>query len=96
MSNLDLRFECRDLDREVSIREYLRELLSALWHDGECFSGKRPFGNSGWEYDLYLPLIVAGVIGGNLDEDGYIHDVDASAGHKVIAELIREMCGVTT
>lgn len=95
MSNLDLRFECGDLDREVSIREYLCELLSTLWKEGESFSGKRPFGNSGWDYDLFEPLIRAGVINGSLDPDGGINEVDDEAGYKEIHNLIREMCGVS-
>ena len=35
-----------DADAE-NIGEYLKALLSAVWHEGESFSGKRPFGNSG-------------------------------------------------
>lgn len=33
-------------------KEYLRQLLIAVVKEGECFSGKRPFGNSGWGYAL--------------------------------------------
>lgn len=95
MSNLDLRFECYELDRVASIREYLHALLTELWREGEGFSGKRPFGNSGWEYDLYKPLIVAGVIKGSLDIDGYIADVDTKAGNAEVFRLIDELCGVS-
>jgi hypothetical protein len=95
VSNLDLRFFCNDFDREVSIREYLHALLDRLWDEGESFSGKRPFGNSGWEYDLYKPLIVAGVIKGSLDIDGYIADVDTAAGNAEVFRLIGELCGVS-
>ena len=35
-----------------SIRGYLKTLLTTLMAEGEGFSGKRPFGNSGWEYEL--------------------------------------------
>lgn len=35
-----------------TVKEYLVELLSTLWNEGEGFSGKRPFGTSGWEYEL--------------------------------------------
>jgi hypothetical protein len=94
MSHLELRFHCDDLHREVSIREYLHELLTELWREGEGFSGKRPFGNSGWEYDLYKPLIQAGVVPGSIDEDGYINDVDAPFANAVVFRLISEMCGV--
>jgi hypothetical protein len=43
-----------------TVRDYLKGLLQNLWIEGEGFSGKRPFGNSGWEYDLYQPLIAVG------------------------------------
>ena len=40
----------------ATVREYLVTLLSVLWDEGESFSGKRPLGNSGWEYELLDPL----------------------------------------
>lgn len=55
-----------------TVGDYLIKLLLTLWKEGEGFSGKRPFGNSGWEYELYSPLIKAGMVKGELDEDGYI------------------------
>lgn len=69
---LDLRFDCDDLDGEVSIREYMKALLAKLFDEGESFSGKRPFGNSGWEYDIIAPLIRAGAVKGSLDDDGLV------------------------
>lgn len=81
---------------EPTVRAYLAHLLADVWRDGEGFNGKRPFGNSSWEYDLYLPLIKAGLIRGKLDEDGYIDDVDANAANKLIHDAILAMCGVTT
>lgn len=71
----------------LTVRGYLRELLLTLWEEGEGFSGKRPFGNSGWESDLYAPLIEAGFISGELDEDGYIETVGDEAG-AFVADLI--------
>jgi hypothetical protein len=94
MNVLGLCFDSRDLGRKLSIREYLAELLLTLWDEGESFSGKRPFGNSGWEYDLFVPLIQAGLIKGELDDDGYIVEVAYSAGRSLVSGLIREMCGV--
>lgn len=40
----------------ITIGGYLQALLARLWTDGEGFSGKRPFGNSGWEDDLLEAL----------------------------------------
>jgi len=94
VSNLELEFYCDDLDRDLSIREYLSILLLTLWKEGEGFSGKRPFGNSGWDRDLYKPLVKAGVINGSLYDDGYLEDYDAEAGRAEIKRLICEMCDV--
>jgi hypothetical protein len=72
-----------------TVRGYLIALLTELWPDGEAFSGKRPFGNSGWQCDLYLPLIKAGIVAGTLDEDGYLDDFPA-ASEKRADDLITE------
>lgn len=71
-----------------TIRDYLFSLLSTLWNEKEGFSGKRPFGNGGWDYDLYIPLINAGVIVGSLDEDGCVADVDEDAAEDYVHDLI--------
>ena len=72
----------------ATVREYLFSLLSQLWIEREGFSGKRPFGNSGWDYDLIAPLIKAGYIAGKLDEDGLIVDCDFMTGRQMIANAI--------
>lgn len=64
---LDLKFNSNDLGK-TTVRLYLKELLKTLLNEGESFSGKRPFGNSGWEWDLAGPLIKAGILKGELDE----------------------------
>lgn len=84
---LDIVFSS-DAGDDLTIRDYFRVLLSTLWDEKEGFSGKRPFGNSGWEYDLYKPLIEAGAIPGKLDEDGYVEAVDRAVAHTYIADLI--------
>jgi len=48
---LSLQMPSNDADADT-VREYLKALLTALWDEGESFSGKRPLGNSGWEFDL--------------------------------------------
>jgi hypothetical protein len=65
---LDFSFKTMDLD-VTTPREYLKELLSTLLEEGESFSGKRPFGNSGWENELAYPLIKTGVIEGTIHEE---------------------------
>lgn len=47
---------------EVPLRYYLGKLLYDLWVNGESFSGKRPFGNSGWDYDIAYALCGAGLV----------------------------------
>lgn len=75
-----------------TIGEYLIKLLSTLWQEQERFSGKRPFGNSDWEYDLYVPLVKANVISGEIDEEyGDVFSLDEKAGHKIIADLIQSL-----
>ncbi len=54
----------------ATIRDYLKALLRKLWEEEEGFSGKRPFGNSGWAYDFDDALARAGKVSGTQDEDG--------------------------
>lgn len=86
---LNTSFWCDDLDEELTVRGYLRTLLQTLWDEQEGFSGKRPFGNSGWEYSLYAPLIKEGFIKGSIDEDGYVETIgDRRAAHAFVSDLI--------
>ena len=54
------------------------------------FNGKRPFGNSGWKYNVYAPLTKAGLISGSLDDDGYVESLDAkeTAAEDYVQKLI--------
>ncbi len=71
----------------VTLREYFHALLSTLWHEEEGFSGKRPFGNSGWQGDVYRPLAKAGYVTG--DEDGYVaYGEDRRVAARVVQDLI--------
>ena len=85
---LAIEFESMDLQKTLTIKEYLKALLRTLWQEGEGFSGKRPFGNSGWQYDLYTPLIQHGLVSGKLDEEGYIADIDERAAYQTVLNLI--------
>lgn len=90
-----LNFPMNDNDSGANtIRGYLVALLVVLWDEGEGFSGKRPFGNSGWEWDVFVPLINFGAISGELEEDDgytYIVNVDDAAGDKLIREAIQAL-----
>lgn len=87
---LDLPLELNDAGA-VTVREYLIQLLRRLFEEGESFSGKRPFGNSDWDYDLFIPMVKAGLIEGTLDEDGYVDDLDSIKGRELISAAIREL-----
>lgn len=84
---LDLSLGDNDADAKT-VRAYFQALLSTLWEEGEGFSGKRPFGNSGWDYDLYKPLVSAGIVPGKIGEDGDLLDFDAKAANAVIFAAI--------
>jgi hypothetical protein len=75
----------------TTIRGYLVELLKQVWIGQEGFSGKRPFGNSGWTYDLYAALGRAGHISYTADEDGYCEECDDDAGDKLITAAINAL-----
>lgn len=83
---LALPMGANDADAET-IGGYLRALLLELWTEGEGFSGKRPFGNSGWEFDLYRPLVEAGFVAGEMI-DGYAEIQDRKAADAMIAKAI--------
>lgn len=91
LAALEVRFDS-DAGDNLTVRDYLHKLLDTLWFDGEEFSGKRPFGNSGWDYELYTPLVKAKFIKGSLDSDGYIADIDDEQAAKFVFELISVMC----
>jgi len=68
---LDLPVESDATDAET-IGEYLRQLLLTLWTELDGFDGKRPFGDSNWEFDLYEALVRANVVPGKLDVYGHL------------------------
>ncbi len=85
---LKLKIGDCDAGEGLTIADYFKKLLITMWREGESFSGKRPFGNSGWEYDVYKPLIVAGVVEGSLDEYGFVETLDEPKAVELIVELI--------
>lgn len=93
LAALEVRFDS-DAGKQLTVREYLCKLLTTLWTNGECFSGKRPFGNSGWENDLLRPLISSEFIGGTLDEEGYVEDYNDQEVDDYMHSLITTMCQV--
>lgn len=84
-------------DENITFREYFQKLLITLWRDGESFSGKRPLGNSGWEYELYHPLVRAGYVEGIFSDCGeFIEDFSMNTCDKIIEEVINYLFRPTT
>lgn len=75
----------------ATIRDYLVKLLAVVWDEQEGFSGKRPFGNSGWEYEPLGALLDAGHIDGVRDEYGDIDELDETKGNSLIAAAIKAL-----
>ena len=76
----------------ATVRDYLKKLLHALWIKEECFSGKRPFGNSGWKSDVNKVLISHGLIDGEIDsEEGWINRIDRKAADDIVVSLIESL-----
>ena len=91
---LDFMWEFDEIGK-VRIRDYLSALLTTLWDQQESFSSKRPFGNGGWEHDLYAALVAAGAVDGEMDENGYVSSFAEGALAKadaIINTLIVAMC----
>lgn len=55
---------------ECTVRQYLVELSRQCWVECEGFSGKRPFGNSGWQLEVAMALADGGFVARTLDSDG--------------------------
>ena len=70
-----------------TLRDYLITLLLEVWKDNE-FTAKRPFGNSGWRYDIYKPMIQRGIVEGKLDEWGYIESLDETRAEGLVVGAI--------
>lgn len=81
----------------TTLREYFHTLLLTLWLEGEGFSGKRPFGNSGWDGDVYLALVEMKAVNGKILSDeghSYLDSCDYDKANKLVVKLIAEMCGM--
>lgn len=87
---LNLPMPTNDAEAKT-IGDYLRTLLSTLWDREESFSGKRPFGNSGWQHDIYSALIAGYAVAGTLDDEGYVLEIDTAAADACVQAAISSM-----
>lgn len=74
-----------------TVREYLLSLAKQVWIEEEGFSGKRPFGNSGWSHEVYNSLAEEGIVESEEDDWGDKVVSDIPAVDKLIVEAIRSM-----
>ena len=77
---------------KVTVVEYLKALLTELWQEEEGFSGKRPFGDSGWQFDVYKGFVAAKLIKGDIDTEGeedWLNECDGEAGLALVLEVIK-------
>jgi len=72
----------------TTIREYLVALARIMWVHGEGADGKRPFGNSDWQWNVYAALVKADLIEGSFDEHGLV-SFDEEKGDQLIADALR-------
>ena len=91
MNPFNIKISSYDFEGEITLREYFKKLLTTLWKEKEGFSGKRPFGNSGWQYDVYKALIENDLMPGILDENGYVEDIDIKKADDFIISLIKSL-----
>lgn len=76
----------------ATVRDYLIRLLALAWEHEEAFNGKRPFGNSGWQYEVYAPIVRAGLLPGAFDEyDELGGDFDYREADQLILAAINEL-----
>ena len=90
---LELVIKVETFDR-ITVANYFLALLQAVWAQGEGFSGKRPFGNSGWEYNLVSAIGVAGGFpteNEGTDEDPDLVLIDEDAAINRISILLKNV-----
>ncbi|GAA0529251.1 hypothetical protein GCM10010172_07380 [Paractinoplanes ferrugineus] len=105
MTDIDRTTARRVLDLELpdnganaeTVRDYLIALLLEVWDQEQDFSGKRPFGNSGWQHEIYAPLVRAGFTPGSFNEyDELDGEFDYRDADKLILAAIEELGRVTS
>lgn len=80
-----------DSDIGTTLREYMEDLLQVLWGEGEDFSPKRPFGESGWQWCVYEALVREGYVRGDVDSDGDVTDADTAHADQIIKDFIHKL-----
>lgn len=87
---LDLPMGENDANAET-VRGYFKALLRQILIEDEGFSGKRPFGNSGWFGDLEAALVKGKAVKGKIDEYGDVEKVDSRAALKKLLAAVEAL-----
>lgn len=74
-----------------TVGDYLITLLATVWAEKEGFSGKRPFGTSGWTLDIEGALVRAGLVKGAIDGFGLARAFDPAAVEALVGNAIRAL-----
>ncbi len=72
----------------ATVGDYLIALLAQLWQQGRGFSSSEPFGDSGWQDELYLGLARAGLVEGEISDGHELDNLDESGAYLLIATAI--------
>jgi len=84
----DFEFYSNDFCKKMRVSDYLKRLLCLVIDEVENFNGKRPFGNSGWLYDIYSDMIKLKLVDGKMDDHGYVEELDCKKADELLMELI--------
>jgi hypothetical protein len=76
---------------QSTIRGYLIALLVELWHEKDCFSGKRPFGEKHWDYEITLALVKGGFLEGVWDDHSCLVRADRQEINMLVLAAINEL-----
>jgi len=71
-----------------TLGEYLLKLLLTLWDEKEGFSGKKPFGNSDWSFEIYQAMQDAKLL--DPDSDGDLSDKEIAIADKMLAKALKQ------
>ena len=89
----EIEFESREMGTEVTIKQWLQELLCRVWVEQDDFSGKKAFGDSNWSWDIYETLYTNRIIDGSMNEyEGLdLTRVQFEIADKIILDIIVEV-----
>lgn len=95
-----LALEIENYPEPCSLRGFLQNLLLKIVEEEESFNGKRPFGDSGWLWGIWIALHKGGYIAATTykhdpedEEVEYDFTVDQlEDAQALLSEVIKHMC----